>query len=176
MNAEQPTPSPTRIRRVVGEALRDRPPLTDEAFDVRFFDPAIAPIAARLRRLLADNLECDLAGLMPADDFERWLGLSSGPDSAADMFFEELAIECRLTRDLPCPDRFGSFGALVQFVARYGQLPGIRPRDQSDSGMTRSWVKQRNPEPPGNESGTGAHSGESGPRSHTPNKLRPVSE
>ncbi len=32
-----------RIRRVVGEALRDRLPLTDEAFGVRFFDPAIAP-------------------------------------------------------------------------------------------------------------------------------------
>jgi hypothetical protein len=165
-----------RIRRVVGEALRDRAPLTDEAFGFRFFDPAIAPTAARLRRLLADNLECDLAGLMPADDFERWLGLSSGPDSAGDMFFEELAIEYRLTHDLPWPARFGSFDALVQFVARYGQLPGIRPRDQSDSGMTRSWVNPRKPDPPGNESGTGPYSGVPRPSSPTPNNLRSVAE
>ncbi len=109
-----------RIRRVVGEALRGRPPLTDEAFGVRFFDPAIAPIAARLRRLLAENLECDLAGLVPSDDFEQWLALSSGPDSAADGFFEEMAIEFELARDCPWPDRFGSFDALVRFVAANG--------------------------------------------------------
>jgi hypothetical protein len=106
-----------RIRRVVGEALRGRPPLTDEEFGVRFFDPTIAPIAARVRRLLAENLECELAGMVPSDDFESWLQLSSGPDSAADTFFEELAIDFELRRDCPWPDRFGSFDALVRFVA-----------------------------------------------------------
>lgn len=105
-----------RIRRVVGEALSGRPPLTHEEFGVRFFDPAIAPIAARLRRMLAEGMDCDLAGMVPTDDFEQWLDLSSGPDSAADMFFEQLAIEFELRRDCPWPDRFGSFDALVRFV------------------------------------------------------------
>jgi hypothetical protein len=106
-----------RIRRVVAMALRDRPPLTDEEFGSRFFEPAVAPIASRLRRLLAEHLECDLAGMIPADDFEDWLRLSTGPDSAADGFFEALAIEFRLSRDCPWPKRFGSFETLVQFVS-----------------------------------------------------------
>jgi hypothetical protein len=59
-----------RIRRVVAEALRGRSPLTEEEFGSRFYDPAIAPVASRLRRLLAEHLECDLAGMIPTDDFE----------------------------------------------------------------------------------------------------------
>ncbi len=105
-----------KIRRVVVEALRGRPPLTDKELGSRFYDPAIAPVASRLRRLLAENLECDLAGMIPTDDFESWLALSSGPDSAADSFFEELAIEFQLRRDCPWPNRFDSFEALVEFV------------------------------------------------------------
>ena len=105
-----------RIRRVVAEALRGRPPLADEEFGSRFHDPAVAPVASRLRRLLAEHLACDLAGMIPTDDFENWLALSSGPDSAADGFFEELAIEVQLRRDCPWPKRFGSFETLVGFV------------------------------------------------------------
>ncbi len=105
-----------RIRRVVMEALRGRPPLTDEEFGTRFYDPAIAPVASRVRRLLAEHLECDLAGMIPTDDFEDWLRLSSGPDSAADSFFEELATEFQLHRDCPWPNRFDSFATLVEFV------------------------------------------------------------
>jgi len=105
-----------RIRRAVGDALRGRPPLTDEEFGSRFYEPEVAQVASRLRCLLAENLECDLAGMIPADDFENWLALSSGPDSAADTCFEELAIEFQLTRDCPWPDRFGSLDALVRFV------------------------------------------------------------
>ncbi|MCW5555915.1 MAG: hypothetical protein KIS67_27625 [Verrucomicrobiae bacterium] len=108
-----------RIRRVVGEALRGRPPLTDEEFGDRFFDPAIAPLATRLRQLLVEHLECDLAGLLPTDDFESWLALSSGPDSAADCFFEELAIEFKLPVSAPWPERFGSFKSLVQWVSSH---------------------------------------------------------
>ena len=55
--------------------------------------------------------------MIPTDDFEDWLRLSSGPDSAADSFFEELATEYQLRRDCPWPERFGSFDALVRFVA-----------------------------------------------------------
>ena len=105
-----------RIRRAVAEALRGRPPLTDEEFGSRFYDPEVAQVAARLRRLLAENLDSDLGGMIPADDFENWLALSSGPDSAADTFFEELAIEFRLLRDCPWPERFGCFDTLVRFV------------------------------------------------------------
>jgi len=108
-----------RIRRVVAEALRGRPPLTDEEFGSRFYEPAIAPVAARLRHLLADNLECDLAGMTPRDCFEEWLELFPGPDSAADSFFEAVAIEFHLTRDCPWPERFGSFDSLVRFVAEH---------------------------------------------------------
>lgn len=99
-----------------------RPPLSDEEFGNRFYDPSLAPVASRLCRLLAENLECDLAGLIPTDDFERWLARSSDPDSAADTFFEEVAIEFRLTR---WPDGFGSFDALVRFVAE--PAPASRP-------------------------------------------------
>jgi len=67
-----------RIRRAVAEALRGRPPLTDEEFGSRFYNPEVAQVAARLRRLLAENLDSDLGGMIPADDFENWLALSSG--------------------------------------------------------------------------------------------------
>jgi hypothetical protein len=104
-------------RRVVADALEGRVRMTDEEFGSRFYEPAIAPVAARLRHLLADNLECDLAGLTPPDCFEDWLELFPGPDSAADSFFETVAIEFHLTRDCPWPGRFGSFDSLVRFVA-----------------------------------------------------------
>ena len=106
-------------RRVVAEALEGRSPMTDEEFGSRFYQPAIAPVAARLRHLLADNLECDLAGMIPPDCFEEWLELFPGPDSAADSFFEAVAIEFHLTRDCPWPERFGSFDSLVRFVAEH---------------------------------------------------------
>jgi hypothetical protein len=104
-------------RRFVAEALRDRPRLTDEEFGQRFYEPDLASLAARLRCLLAENLECDLGGMTPADDFEAWLSLFPGPDSAADSFFEQLATEFQLRRDCPWPERFGSFDALVKFVS-----------------------------------------------------------
>jgi hypothetical protein len=60
--------------------------------------------------------------MIPPDDFEKWLCLSSGPDSAADSFFEELAIEFQLTRDCPWPERFGTFDALVRFLVEHAHL------------------------------------------------------
>ena len=63
----------TRVtRRVVARSLQGRSPMTDEEFGSRFYEPAIAPVAARLRRLLAESLECNLAGLIPEDDFDEW--------------------------------------------------------------------------------------------------------
>jgi len=109
------------IRQVVANALRGRAPLSDEEFGSRFYGPLLAPVASRVRRLLAEHLGCDLAGLIPTADFEQWLPLSSGPDSAADTFLEEVAIEFRLTR---WPDGLGSFDALVRFVAE--QAPASR--------------------------------------------------
>jgi len=110
----------TRVtRRVVAQALAGRSPMTDEEFGSRFYEPAIAPVAAQLRRLLADNLECDLAGMTPADHFEEWLNLFPGPDSAADSFFAAVAIEFQLPRNCPWPESFGSFDSLVRFVAEY---------------------------------------------------------
>lgn len=103
-------------RRFIAEALRDRPRLTNEEFGGKYYGPDLAPLATRLRCLLAENLECDLGGMTPADDFEAWLYLFPGPDSAADTFFEELAMEFQLKRDCPWPERFGSFDALVKFV------------------------------------------------------------
>jgi len=116
-----------RIRRAVAEALRGRLPLTDEEFGSRFYEPEVAQVAARLRRLLAENLDSDLGGMIPADDFENWLALSSGPDSAADTFFEELAIEFQLSRKAPWPDRFESFDALVKFVGQHSQRKNNAP-------------------------------------------------
>jgi|ERR1019366_1595392 hypothetical protein len=107
------------ISRTVADFLRGRPPMTDEEFGRRYYANDLAPLAAQLRRMLADNLGCDLSGIIPSDDFEKWLYLFPGPDSAADSFFEELAIEFQLTRDCPWPQRFGSFDALVRFVAEH---------------------------------------------------------
>ena len=72
---------------------------------------------ARVREVELD--ECDLAGMTPADNFEQWLNLFPGPDSAADAFFEAVAIEFQLRRDCPWPERFGSFDALVSFVTQH---------------------------------------------------------
>jgi hypothetical protein len=110
------------ISRAVVHALQGRDRLTDEEFGGHYYASDLAPLAARLRRMLADNLGCDLSGMIPPDDFEQWLYLSSGPDSAADSFFEELAIEFQLTRDCPWPERFGTFDALVRFLAEHAHL------------------------------------------------------
>jgi len=107
------------ISRTVVDALHGRDRLTDEEFGRRYYANDLAPLAAQVRRMLADNLGCDLSGMIPSDDFEKWLNLSSGPDSAADSFFEELAIEFQLSRDCPWPERFGSFDVLVSFVKQY---------------------------------------------------------
>jgi len=112
--------------RTVADALHGRDPLTDEELGRRFYEPDLAPIASRLRRLLAEHLDCDLSGMIASDDFEKWLSLFSGPDSAADSFFEELAIEFQLTRECPWPERFESFDALVRFVAEHERAPKTR--------------------------------------------------
>ena len=111
------------IKRNVADALQGRAPLTDAEFGSRYYANDLAPLAAQLRRMLADNLGCDLSGMIPSDDCEKWLYLSSGPDSAADSFFEELAIQFQLTRDCPWPERFGTFDALVRFVAGHAHPP-----------------------------------------------------
>jgi hypothetical protein len=110
-------------RRAVASALQGRAVTTHEEFARRFYTPTTGPIAARVRLLLAANLRCDLSGMIPSDDFEKWLHLFPGPDSAADAFFEELAIEFQLRRDCPWPERFGSFDALVRFVAEHAPAP-----------------------------------------------------
>ncbi len=108
-------------RRAVAGALHGRALTTDQEF-ARLFDTLeMGQIAARVRRLLADNLSCDLSGLIPGDDFEKWLSLFPGLDSAVDSFFEEPASEFQLTRECPWPERFGSFDALVRFVAAHAQ-------------------------------------------------------
>jgi hypothetical protein len=113
-------------RRTVANALRGRNLSTDEEFGKRSYENDLAQLAAQLRRLLADNLGCDLSGMVPSDDFEKWLYLFPGPDSAADSFFEELAIKYQLTRDCPWPERFGSFDGLIRFVAEYAVATKIR--------------------------------------------------
>jgi hypothetical protein len=60
--------------------------------------------------------------MIPSDDFEKWLYLFPGPDSAADTFFEDLAIEFQLGRDCPWPEHFESFDALVKFVWQYSRV------------------------------------------------------
>jgi hypothetical protein len=111
------------IGRAVADALGGRDRLTDEEFGKRYYAKDLAPLAAQLRRMLADNLGCELSGMIPSDDFEKWLDLSSSPDSVADTFFEDLAIELQLTRDSPWPERFGTFDALVRFVAEHAHPP-----------------------------------------------------
>jgi len=110
------------ISRSVADALHGRDSLTDEEFGRRYYADDLAPLAAQLRGMLADNLGCALSGMMPSDDFEKWLCFSSGPDSVADSFFEELAIEFQLSRDCPWPERFGTFDALVRFLAEHAPL------------------------------------------------------
>ena len=48
-------------RRFVAEALRNRPCLTDEEFGKRFYEPALAPLAARLRANLKEITGDDVA-------------------------------------------------------------------------------------------------------------------
>ena len=110
------------IRRTVADALRGREGLTHEEFGTRYFSTELAAPAAQLRRILAENLGCDLSGMIPSDDFEKWLYLFPGPDSAADSFFEEMAVAFRLSRDSPWPERFASFDALVKFVSQDSTL------------------------------------------------------
>ena len=120
------------ISRTVAATLQGRDSTTDEEFGRRYYANDLAPLAGRLRRILADNLGCDLAGMIPSDDFEKWLYLFPGPDSAADSFFEELAIEFHLTRECSWPEQFGSFDGLVKFVGQHSFGRRARPA-QPDS-------------------------------------------
>jgi hypothetical protein len=48
------------ISRAVADALHGRDPLMDEEFGRRYYANDLAPLAAQVRRMLADNLGCDL--------------------------------------------------------------------------------------------------------------------
>ncbi len=72
--------------------------------------------------MLAKNLECNLAGMNPEDQFEEWLNLSPTPDSAADAFFEAVAMEFQLKGGCPWPEHFGSFDSLVRFVPKHAYV------------------------------------------------------
>lgn len=73
-----------------------------------------------MRRFATSRKKLSADRYRPADDFEQWLQPSSGPDSTADGFLEELAIEFQLTRDCPWPERFEAFDTLARFVAEHG--------------------------------------------------------
>ena len=77
----------------VGKALQSRSPLTNEEFGRRFYEPAISPLATRLRR-------------MPVEGFS-----------------EAMAITCVNPRRAAWPKRFGSIELLVRWVTNYWATP-----------------------------------------------------
>src|SRR2546427_11153931 len=60
-------------RRLVEGRFADREPLSADQFGRKFFSTTQAPIAAKLRGLLADELGLDLARLRPEDEPVRHL-------------------------------------------------------------------------------------------------------
>ncbi len=105
-------------RRLVERRFADRDPLSADQFGRQFFSTTQAPIAAKLRGLLADELGLDLARLRPEDEPVRHLRIE-GFDSlavAAFVIATEKAFDVKLReQDLV---RIRSFRELVALVDR----------------------------------------------------------
>jgi len=105
-------------RRLVERRFADRDPLSAEQFGRQFFSKTQAPIAAKLRGLLADELGLDLARLRPEDEPVRHLRIEEFDSLAVAEFViaTESAFDVKLREeDLV---RVRTFGELVALVDR----------------------------------------------------------
>ena len=105
-------------RRLVERRFADREPLLADQFGRQFFSPTQAPIAAKLRGLLADELGLDLTRLRPEDEPVRHLRIEEFDSLAVAEFViaTEKAFDVKLReQDLV---RIRTFGELVALVDR----------------------------------------------------------
>jgi acyl carrier protein len=101
-----------------------REPLSAPEFGIRLFTAQQAPIAARLRELLAEATVLDLARLRPEDRLAGDLRIDALDSLALTEFV--LAIEQEYRIDLPDAEvaEIRTFGALVELVSRQVTAPG----------------------------------------------------
>ncbi|SRR5713101_1831405 len=105
-------------RRLVDRRFAGREPLSANEFGHRLFNATQAPIAAKLRGLLTEELGLDLARLRPEDEPIRHLRMDEFDSLAVVEFViaTEKAFEVKLRdQDLV---RIRTFGELVELVDR----------------------------------------------------------
>ncbi len=111
-------------RRLVERRFADREPLSADQFGRQFFSETQAPIAARLRGLLADELGLDLARLRPEDEPVRHLRIEEFDSLAVAEFViaTERAFDVKLReQDLVRIRTFGELVALVDSEVKAGE-------------------------------------------------------
>jgi acyl carrier protein len=111
-------------RRLVQRRFADREPLSEDQFGRQYFSKTQAPIAARLRALLGDELGLDLARLRPEDEPVRHLRVEEFDSLAVAEFViaTEKAFDVTLReQDLVTIRTFGELVALVDREVKAGE-------------------------------------------------------
>src|SRR2546426_9841555 len=105
-------------RRLVERRFADREPLSADQFGRQFFSNTQAPVAAKLRALLADELGLDLARLRPEDEPVRHLRIEEFDSLAAAEFVIATGKAFDVTLREQHLVRIRTFGELVALVDR----------------------------------------------------------
>lgn len=96
-----------------------RPRLSPDEFASRYFEPSVAPTAARLRDLLQTCSERDLSQLQPSDDFLGLLAAESFNPLGRGSFFESVEEEFDIYPDASTVPPFPTFESFVHYVHQH---------------------------------------------------------
>ena len=106
------------VRRLVAKRMQTRKAQTTDEFGRHFFDDATAPIASRLREILARHIEVDLSRLHPDDRFIEDLEMVELDSLSAVNFAVDIEREFGIS--IPDADaaRLKTFRDVVEYVSR----------------------------------------------------------
>ena len=96
-----------------------RPRLSPHEFASRYFEPSVAPTAARLLDLLQMFSERDLSQFQPSDDFLSLLAAESFNPLGRGSFLESVEEEFDLHRDASTIPPFPTFESFVHYVHQH---------------------------------------------------------
>ncbi|PYJ58402.1 MAG: hypothetical protein DME24_16470 [Verrucomicrobia bacterium] len=106
------------VRRLVAKRMQTRKAQPADEFGRHFFTDATAPIASRLREILARHIEVDLSRLHPDDRFIEDLEMVELDSLSAVNF----AVDIEREFDISIPDadaaRLKTFRDVVEYVSR----------------------------------------------------------
>ena len=106
------------VRRLVAKRMQTRKAQTADEFGRHFFDDATAPIASRLREILARHIEVDLSRLRPDDRFIEDLEMVELDSLSAVNFAVDIEREFGISIPNADAARLKTFRDVVEYVSR----------------------------------------------------------